>query len=173
MMPRQRDESQSRKSLLKTIADEIPESAAEHLKNLVDGENQTIIAQTTAPENPNSRRRARKRSTKNEQKPRGRSVRESEQSGDDVDALEYDNDEEEEELERLVLGDDGGFKAGLSMDMDMDVDMDESENSEDHDLADEEVAEEGGLENLDDADVRTPKFATHLRRANDVEVILS
>jgi len=59
-----------------------------------------------------------------------------------------------------VLGDDGGFMAGLSMKMDVDDESDQEEHPEEE------------LENLDDAEVRT---ATSLRmeHADRVAVVLS
>jgi len=68
-----------------------------------------------------------------------------------------------------VLGDGGGFKAGLSMDMD--VDMDGEGHSASEDLQEHVLDEEEGLENVDDADVRMPLFIS-LPDTNILAVIL-
>lgn len=64
-------------------------------------------------------------------------------------------DDEEDELERLVLGDRGDFKAQLSNTMD----VDDEEHSAKED-GEEEGEDEAGLENVDDADVGTPPCLT-------------
>lgn len=94
------------------------------------------------------------------QRTRGRSNRipapRSNSNGIDDKPVESGSDEDEDklELERLVLGDDGGFKAGLSMDMDINVD--ESEEDSGHEDAPEsgQDDDENGPDTLDDADVR-------------------
>jgi len=63
-----------------------------------------------------------------------------------------DKDEDEDELEKLVLGDGAGFKEQLGMEMDLDQEYD----SEGNVIAEEDPEAEGGLENIDDADVRIP-----------------
>ena len=72
----------------------------------------------------------------------------SENEGSDI----MDKDEDEEELDRLVLGDSAGFLAQLGGHMD----LDEEESSND---GREEAHLEGdvGLEGVDDADVRIPQ----------------
>jgi hypothetical protein len=61
-----------------------------------------------------------------------------------------EKDEEEEELDRLVLGSGADFKAQLSQGMDIDSEEESAEEDE------EAKAEDAGLENVDDADVSTP-----------------
>jgi U3 small nucleolar RNA-associated protein 18 len=63
-----------------------------------------------------------------------------------------EKDEDEEELERLVLGDGATFKAQLGMDMDLDKEDLEGNGRE------EDLEAEVGLENVDDADVSTPPY---------------
>jgi hypothetical protein len=60
-----------------------------------------------------------------------------------------EKDEDEDKLERLVLGDGGAFKAQLSMQMDQD-------SEDDSGMAEDDLEAEVGLENVDDADVSTP-----------------
>jgi len=60
-----------------------------------------------------------------------------------------DKDEEEIELDRLVLGDADGFRAQLGQGMDLDFE----EGSEGVERGEGEE-EDGGLEGVDDADVR-------------------
>lgn len=67
----------------------------------------------------------------------------------EAEAQESELDEDEEALERLVLGDDDGFRAVLSMNMD--VDEEEQPNGVE---MQEDEREAAGLENVDDADVR-------------------
>lgn len=62
-----------------------------------------------------------------------------------------EKDEDEEELERLVLGDGATFKAQLSTDMDVDEEDLEGNGTE------EDLEAEVGLENVDDADASTPR----------------
>lgn len=76
---------------------------------------------------------------------------ESDHDSDEI----MDKDEEEEELDRLVLGDGGAFKAqllqGEAHDGQSDSDSDAGPSGEDEEA-------EGDLENVDDADVRmTPR----------------
>ncbi len=62
-----------------------------------------------------------------------------------------EKDEEEEELDRLVLGDGTNFRAQLRQHMDLDSEGEPEEG----DQADEEEPEvDGSLENVDDSDVR-------------------
>jgi hypothetical protein len=72
----------------------------------------------------------------------------SESENDSLDILEKDSDEEE--LDRLVLGDQGEFSAQLGNDMD----LNQAEGFEESGAGEEDGDEEGGLENVDDADVR-------------------
>jgi len=61
-----------------------------------------------------------------------------------------EKDEEEEDLDRLVLGDSAGFKALLGQNMDMDY----ARSSEERDgILDDSSDAVGGLEDVDDADV--------------------
>lgn len=62
-----------------------------------------------------------------------------------------EKDEEEEELDRLVLGNGASFKAQLGQSADVDMDYDQERGAG---LADEDSEEEGGLEGVDDAEVR-------------------
>lgn len=60
-------------------------------------------------------------------------------------------DDEEEALDRLVLGDETGFMAQLGTDMA----LDEEDASEDEEgVPGEDEEGEGGIEDIDDADVR-------------------
>lgn len=70
----------------------------------------------------------------------------SESDNDSLDILEKDSDEEE--LDRLVLGDQADFSAQLGHSMD----LDQAEGSEESGVGEDD--DEGGLENVDDADVR-------------------
>jgi U3 small nucleolar RNA-associated protein 18 len=79
-------------------------------------------------------------------------TRDEDQSSSENDSLEMlEKDEEEEELDRLVLGDGAGFKAQLSQHMDLDLE-DDFEIAEG--LAEEGSEAEIGLEEVDDAEVR-------------------
>ena len=69
-----------------------------------------------------------------------------------------EKDEEEEELDKLVLGDGGGWMASLGMTMDVDGEGDEERSREGEKEGDGE--EDEGLEGLDDADVST-SFISH------------
>lgn len=62
-----------------------------------------------------------------------------------------EKDEEEDELERLVMGDDAGFRANLGMG---DVEMDEVEEGEGNGIEEDDAESVSGIENVDDADVR-------------------
>lgn len=77
------------------------------------------------------------------------SLQESEESGSDNESIDMmDKDSDEEELDRLVLGDGAGFTAQLGQDMEFDSEDDaEGENGED------EEEEDVGIEGVDDADV--------------------
>ena len=68
---------------------------------------------------------------------------------DDLEIIQ--KDEEEDELERLVMGDDAGFKANLGM---ADVEMDDVEDSERNGIKENDAESVSGIENVDDADVR-------------------
>ena len=63
-----------------------------------------------------------------------------------------EKDSDEDELDRLVLGDDAGFMAQLGEDMDLDEATEHAVESISVQDEDEEVAMEG----VDDADVRSP-----------------
>jgi U3 small nucleolar RNA-associated protein 18 len=66
-------------------------------------------------------------------------------------------DDEEEELDRLVLGDGAGFKAQLGNDFNVGY---KDRILQDEESIEEDEEAEGGLENVDDADVsKTPRFA--------------
>ncbi|PQE27419.1 hypothetical protein CJF31_00009041 [Rutstroemia sp. NJR-2017a BVV2] len=69
-------------------------------------------------------------------------------SGDESEDM-MEKDEDEEELDRLVLGDDAGFTSQLGQDMDVYMDSGEDEEGD----RDEEENENIGLEGVDDADV--------------------
>lgn len=80
---------------------------------------------------------------------------EEESENESLGMLEKDSDEEE--LDKLVLGDDAGFMAQLGGDMDVD-----EEDSEDFNgVAEESGKEEDGLEGSDDADVNHQSFPAH------------
>lgn len=74
---------------------------------------------------------------------------ESEESGSDNGSIDMmDKDSDEEELDRLVLGDGAGFTAQLGQDMDFELEEDsEGENDE------VKEQEDAGIEGVDDADV--------------------
>jgi hypothetical protein len=72
-------------------------------------------------------------------------------SDDDVDSV--GKDEEEEELDRLVLGDGIGFKAQLQG-----AEVDSAEEEPEDEIIEGQENEEVGLEGVDDADVSTPLF---------------
>ena len=63
-----------------------------------------------------------------------------------------EKDEEEDELERLVMGDDAGFKTHLGMDA---MDLDAGENSDEEEPENDDSEVDAGMENVDDADVRS------------------
>jgi hypothetical protein len=63
-----------------------------------------------------------------------------------------DKDEEEDELERLVMGDDAGFRAHLSMG---NMEVNEEEEPKKEGAEEGDVEAESDLENVNDADVRT------------------
>jgi hypothetical protein len=71
---------------------------------------------------------------------------EEESENESLGMLEKDSDEEE--LDRLVLGDDAGFMAQLGGDMELD-----GNECEKGGAAEESDEEDGGLEGVDDADV--------------------
>lgn len=70
-----------------------------------------------------------------------------ERASGDESQEELEKDQEEDDLEKMVLGDAGGWKASMGMGMDL-VESDEEVSGED-----EEKGLEKGLEGLDDADV--------------------
>ncbi|RDW78017.1 hypothetical protein BP5796_05869 [Coleophoma crateriformis] len=71
-------------------------------------------------------------------------------SGDESEELELlEKDAEEDEFERLVLGDAAGWKAEMGKDMDVDVDDSQSEG----DAVEGEDEKGDGLEGMDDADL--------------------
>lgn len=76
-------------------------------------------------------------------------LQENEESDSDHESVNMmDKDSDEEELDRLVLGDGAGFTAQLGEDMDFDMKEDsEGEKNEDEDQ------EDAGIEGVDDADV--------------------
>ena len=77
---------------------------------------------------------------------------EDEEESDNESLGMLEKDPDEEELDRLVLGDDAGFMAQLGGDMDID-----ERNSEDgKDITEESDEGEHGLEGVDDADVKRP-----------------
>ncbi|PQE29299.1 hypothetical protein CJF30_00004367 [Rutstroemia sp. NJR-2017a BBW] len=69
-------------------------------------------------------------------------------SGDESDDM-MEKDEDEEELDRLVLGDDAGFASQWGQDMDLDMEP----GGDDEGDRDEEENEDIGLEGVDDADL--------------------
>jgi U3 small nucleolar RNA-associated protein 18 len=77
--------------------------------------------------------------------------REFGQESDDESLDLREKDSDEEELDRLVLGDGAGFMAQLGVDMDVDEE-DDIENGDAHSREEEEG--EAALEGVDDADVR-------------------
>jgi len=66
-----------------------------------------------------------------------------------------EKDEEEEELDRLVLGNGASFKAQLGQSADANMGYGQERGAE---LADDDSEEEGGLENVDDAEVRNSQL---------------
>lgn len=75
-------------------------------------------------------------------------LQESEESASDNESVDImDKDSDEEELDRLVLGDGAGFTAQLGQDMDFESGDDEEEKGQD------EEQEDIGIEGVDDADV--------------------
>ena len=83
-------------------------------------------------------------------------VQEESDAGSDVEFVtegDLEKDEAEEELERLVFGDSEGFREGLK---DFKLNDEDAEEGEDSDA-------QGGLEGLDDADVRGTIESQHLR----------
>ncbi|KAK6606141.1 U3 small nucleolar RNA-associated protein [Botrytis cinerea] len=74
---------------------------------------------------------------------------ESEESASDNESVNMmDKDSDEEELDRLVLGDGAGFTAQLGQDMDF-----ESEDNEEGEKGQDEEREDIGIEGVDDADL--------------------
>ena len=78
---------------------------------------------------------------------------EDEQESDNESLGMLDKDSDEEELDRLVLGDGAGFMAQLERDMNVDEKKDEEDGER---VSDDEEEGEGGLEGVDDADVKIP-----------------
>jgi hypothetical protein len=71
-----------------------------------------------------------------------------------------DKDSDEEELDRLVLGDGAGFRAQLERDMNVEEDKYEEDGESVSDAIEEG---EGGLEGVDDADVKIPSKLCRLK----------
>jgi len=95
---------------------------------------------------------------KEETIPRRDLERGTEQDDSENESLEIsDKDEDEDELEKLVLGDGTGFKEQLGMGMELDHESD----SEGNIITEEDPEAEGGLENIDDADVRIPSAQSY------------
>ncbi|RFU28910.1 hypothetical protein B7463_g7406, partial [Scytalidium lignicola] len=69
---------------------------------------------------------------------------------DDSENSVAEKDEEEEELDRLVLGDDAGFKAQLGTEMTID---EENESESEGEALIEEEGSDAGIEDVDDADL--------------------
>jgi U3 small nucleolar RNA-associated protein 18 len=75
--------------------------------------------------------------------------REENEGSSGEESVELEKDSEEEELDRLVLGDAGAFKAQLGRDRAM-----EEDSNQDGEGIEKDLEVEAGLEHLDDADVR-------------------
>jgi U3 small nucleolar RNA-associated protein 18 len=91
--------------------------------------------------------KASKKQEETVQQPTPPVVQEESDAGSDVEFVtdgDMEKDEAEEELERLVFGDSEGFREGLK---DFKLNDEDAEEGEDGDA-------QGGLEGLDDADVR-------------------
>lgn len=115
---------------------------------------------------PRQRSKKLDASRSKEEKPAPKAEHQDQDSGSDIESDDgslqsLEKDEEEEDLDRLVFGDDAGFKAmlGQSMDVDSDNSNEEIEEAEDG-------ADAGGLEDVDDAEVRT--LLRNLTTANDM-----
>jgi len=94
---------------------------------------------------------------------------EDEQFGSDNEDLEIlEKDAQEEELDKLVLGDGSAFMAQLGGGMD----VDSEEGSDVAEELEDENDGEGGLEGVDDADVRTTPPFVHLSWTNMLEAFL-
>lgn len=94
-----------------------------------------------------SKPKQRRRSSAKRSKPRDHQEDHDGSDNEEVEDLQKDSDEEE--LDRLVLGDDAGFLEQLGADTRMSDGGYESSREE------AELEEEGGLEGVDDADVCT------------------
>ena len=93
-----------------------------------------------------SKPKQRRRSSAKRSKPQDHQEVHGGSDNEEVEDLQKDSDEEE--LDRLVLGDDAGFLEQLGADTRMSDGGDESS-------AEAGLEEEGGLEGVDDADVGT------------------
>lgn len=101
------------------------------------------------------RQRSKKLSESRETVPSAAPELERSEDQSDSDNHSLEKDEEEEELDRLVLGNGTAFKAQLGQNMDIDIE-DDSENDEA--LAEEDSEADVGLENVDDAEVRLTRL---------------
>jgi hypothetical protein len=110
-----------------------------------------IISTKSTKSHTMPRQRSKKLSSsrKTEEKLVTELERQEEESSSENESVELEKDEEELELDRLVLGDAGAFRAQLGRDMDMEEDSDR----EDDESAEKDLEAEVGLEHLDDADV--------------------
>lgn len=101
---------------------------------------------------PRQRSKKLSASRKTAGEPKSELNREEEQSDSDNGSLEMlEKDEDEEELDRLVLGNGPGFKAQLGQDMDWDQESDSEKGGE---AREGDIEADTGLEGVDDADVR-------------------
>jgi U3 small nucleolar RNA-associated protein 18 len=97
------------------------------------------------------------------QQPKSEVELEKGENESEIDGLHMmEKDSDEEELDRLVLGDGSEFKAQLGRA----VDLDRAENSEGYDVEGGDLEEEEGLEDVDDADVRDLNTLSWLFEAN-------
>jgi U3 small nucleolar RNA-associated protein 18 len=101
---------------------------------------------------PRQRSKKLSESLKGSQKsipPNESNIEQNNTDNDDESFLE--KDEEEEELDKLVLGDAADFKSQLRL-----LDSTNSSGESGDDSIEGESGEEAGLEHIDDADVNTP-----------------
>ena len=118
---------------------------------------------------PRQRSKKLSASCKTVQEPGPQVDHEDEQSGSDNEDLEvFEKDEEEEELDKLVLGDGSTFMAQLGRDMD----VDDEEGSDEAGGLEEDHEGEGGLEGVDDADVRTTPPIVQVHSTNKLKAFL-
>lgn len=118
---------------------------------------------------PRQRSKKLAASRKTVQDPRPPTHHEDDQSASDNEDLEIlERDAEEEELDKLVLGDGSAFMAQLGggMDVDSEGDSDVAEGLDDDNDG------EGGLEGIDDADVRTTPPIVHISGTNKLKAFL-